>query len=205
MGFTDMVDLRSSEERAMAPTRIEGIRYTAVGYSLMALLGDRDMPSSPGQVGEIYRTFPQMFAPQVRLVFDTLLDATPGPIVYNCAAGQDRTGFTTAMVLMALGVPRETVIADYQLSTAYRRPEFEVPRLDPAAYPEKSVQGYFARMQQDPRMSKATPLVDTKQQPLLLNALEEIDRRWGSVDAYLAQEIGLDAADIAKLRQTYLE
>src|SRR3546814_7040686 len=30
----EMVDLRSSEERVLAPTRIYGVRYTAVGYSM---------------------------------------------------------------------------------------------------------------------------------------------------------------------------
>src|SRR5690606_17096622 len=34
LGLRNMIDLRSSEERALAPTRIEGVPYTAVGYSI---------------------------------------------------------------------------------------------------------------------------------------------------------------------------
>jgi hypothetical protein len=35
--------------------------------------------------------------------------------------------------------------------------------------------------------------------------LQEIERRWGSVDACLDQEFGVDAAAIARLRAMYLE
>lgn len=39
----------------------------------------------------------------------------------------------------------------------------------------------------------------------LLYAFEEIDSRWGSVEAYLDKEIGVSPVDIAALRTTYLE
>ncbi len=34
----------------------------------------------------------------------------------HCTAGKDRTGLAVALLLLALGVPEETVIADYTLS-----------------------------------------------------------------------------------------
>jgi hypothetical protein len=57
-----------------------------------------------------------------------------GPTLVHCAAGKDRTGVLLALVLDAVGVEREAVIADYALSaqhveamfrrwtTAYNRP-----------------------------------------------------------------------------------
>ncbi len=62
-----------------------------------------------------------MLAPQMRLLFNTLKRGE-GPIEYNCSAGQDRTGFATALILSALGVPRETIYKDYLLSVKYRQP-----------------------------------------------------------------------------------
>jgi len=41
--------------------------------------------------------------------------------------------------------------------------------------------------------------------PYLTYAFAEIERRWGSVDAYLQQEIGLGNVDLARLRAHYLE
>ncbi len=44
--------------------------------------------------------------------------AEPGnlPLLYHCAAGKDRSGIMTALLLTLLGVDRETVMQDYGLS-----------------------------------------------------------------------------------------
>jgi protein-tyrosine phosphatase len=44
--------------------------------------------------------------------------ARPGalPAVFHCAAGKDRTGLLAAFVLSAVGVPREIVLRDYELT-----------------------------------------------------------------------------------------
>ena len=41
------------------------------------------------------------------------------PAVFHCSAGKDRAGIAAALVLLALGVPEETVIADHQLSNTF--------------------------------------------------------------------------------------
>lgn len=195
LGIVNMVDLRSDEERLLAPTRIDGIPYTAVGYSMRQL-------SIAGGMEGVYRGFPVTMAPHLKQIFAKLLRSEQ-PIAYNCSAGQDRTGFATAMVLSALGTPREAIIADYHLSTEFRRPQFEMPRIDPAAHPGNPAAALFARYQDDPVASKPQPLKTVDGKPYLDFALAEIEARWGSVDAYLRDDIGLGAADIAKLRAIY--
>jgi protein-tyrosine phosphatase len=37
-------------------------------------------------------------------------------VVFHCAAGKDRTGILTALLLSCLGVPDHSIVADYQLS-----------------------------------------------------------------------------------------
>ena len=204
LGLKDMIDLRSSEERSFAPTRLDGVRYTAVGYSMASLLSQVANPNATVGPGDSYRGFPTLLAPQLRILFHTLL-AGEGPVAYNCSAGQDRTGFTTAVLLLTLGVPHDVVIADYHLSTALRRPEYEVPKLDAASQPDNKTLAFFAALQKDPRMSKPQPLVDANHRALVEYALDEIQQRWGSVDGYLAKEIGVDSAQIAELRRHYLE
>lgn len=120
-------------------------------------------------------------------------------------AGQDRTGFATALLLTALGVPRDVILADYQLSTVYRRPEFETPKIDAAAAARSEGLKYFASMVNSPAAAKPQPLIDAEQKTLLVTAFAEIEAKWGSVENYLDKKIGVNAADIAKLRAKYLE
>jgi protein-tyrosine phosphatase len=200
LGLRHMVDLRSDEERVLAPTKIDGVAYSAVGYSMADIL----RMSTQGQGGSLYRAFPTMLAPQLRIVF-ALLKENRGPIAYNCSAGQDRTGFTTAMVLSALGVPRDVIVKDYHLSTAYRQPQWEMPMINPAAFPDNQVAQFFARGQDQRATMKPRPLFDQNGQPLLLSAFAEIDEKYGSVEAYLKKELGVTEADLAAMRANYLE
>lgn len=205
LGIAQLIDLRSSEERVMAPTRITGVPYTAVGYSMADLLRAAGIGTG-AQVrngADIYRNFPEMLAPQIRLVFDALLNKQQ-PIVYNCSAGQDRTGFVSAVVLTALGVDRDTVTADYLLSTKLRRPQFEMPQLDPAVWGKDPAGQMFLKMQQSAEWKTPQPLQDA-QGPFLRGAFAAIDEKWGSVDGYLQKEIGLTAVDLATLKRVYLQ
>lgn len=202
--LANLVDLRSSEERQLAPSRIEGVPYHAVGYSMGAITAamrpaaGSTVPISNG--GALYRRMPAMLAPQMRVLFAQLL-GKDGPVAYNCSAGQDRTGFATALILSALGVPRDVIIADYHLSTAYRQPEYEMPKFDPAAFPGNAAAQLFSGH----RATRAQPLKEADGTAFLSFALDEIDQRYGSVEAYLDKELGIGAADIAALRTTYLE
>ena len=204
LGLADQVDLRSSEERVLAPTRIEGIRYQAVGYAMARITGGPGSPTDDKRMSSAYLNMPDHLAGPLRVLFRTLLQAD-GPVVYNCSAGQDRTGFATALILTALGVPRDTIYADYHLSTTYRHPEWELPKLDLAQQAPNSTGAYFAAIQSDPKRSLPRPLYDAEHRPLLEAALVAVERRWGSVDAYLAKEIGVGPAEMMKLRATYLE
>ena len=202
LGLKQMIDLRSSEERVLAPTKIDGVPYTAVGYSMKTILASMKSPGGvPQNGGTLYRNLPTMLAPQMKLLFAALL-SKQGPVEYNCSAGQDRTGFATAMILSALGTPRDVILQDYHLSTRYRQTEFEMPPIDPAAHPNDPVAAMFARSSAP---HSATPLKDPDGKAFLASAFEEIDAKWGSPEGYLQQVVGLTPIDIASLRATYLE
>lgn len=199
LGLTAMVDLRSDEERVLAPSRVDGVPYVAVGYSMAALMAGADTAAG---MDTVYRRLPTMMAPQLRQIFAHLLRGE-GPLAYNCSAGQDRTGFATAMVLSALGTPYATIVEDYHLSTTYRRPQFEMPRLDPALQAGNPVAALFGRYQSDPRGMVARPLRTAQGKPYLDFAFAELAERWGGVDGYLHRELGLSDRDIARLRTLY--
>jgi protein-tyrosine phosphatase len=202
--LSQMVDLRSSEERVLAPTRIDGVPYVAVGYSMANLVKPTGGNVEIKNGGAIYRNFPTLLAPQLRIIFADLL-SDKGAIAYNCSAGQDRTGFATAMILSALGTPRDVILQDYHLSTKYRQPINEMPKINLAAHPNEPVAALFAKYQDDPRGAVAQPLKEADGTAFLASAFDEIDKRWGSVDLYLEREIGVNKADIANLRRIYLQ
>lgn len=197
-----LIDLRSDEERVLAPTKIDGVTYTAYGYSMQRIFESMTAPAGVPQNGAaLYRALPFLLAPQMKLVFAALL-SKQGPIEYNCSAGQDRTGFATAMILSALGTPREVIVRDYLLSPSYRQPQWEMPPIDPAMFPNNPLAKVFAG---NGAARKAQPLVDGSGQAFILSAFDEIDSKWGSPERYLQQVVGLTPADLAALRAAYLE
>ncbi|NNL66852.1 MAG: tyrosine-protein phosphatase [Myxococcales bacterium] len=114
-----VIDLRSSVEveahgRGSIETRatlhpvplFEQTRESAAGE--MA----RNMP---GNMGDLY--FLMLTAasgPIARVV--RLLAEVDAPAVFHCAAGKDRTGLISALLLSLLDVPDETIVADYAVS-----------------------------------------------------------------------------------------
>lgn len=61
-------------------------------------------------------------ADEFRDAFELLADPDNYPVLYHCAAGTDRTGAMSALLLSLLDVDRETIIADFRLSEKVHRP-----------------------------------------------------------------------------------
>lgn len=210
LGIRSVIDLRSVEERQIAPDGMPahtGALYLAHDYpgdEIFSRIGPSSQAGGQNAVVGLYRTWLVSLAPQFRDIFQQLL-RRDGAVSYHCSAGQDRTGVATALVLSALGVPRDVIMADYQLSTLDRRPENEIPKLAPGQYPGNVVADFYRRTQASGVPMKAKPLYTAAGKPFLQDTFDEIDTRWGSVDAYLDQVLGIDKAKVARLRALYLE
>jgi protein-tyrosine phosphatase len=59
-------------------------------------------------------------APVFARLFGDFAEDRLGPVVFHCWSGKDRTGVTAALLLTALGVDRETVLDDYELTSQFR-------------------------------------------------------------------------------------
>jgi len=115
------------------------------------------------------------------------------PMVYHCAAGKDRTGIISALLLALLGVPEATIIADYTLSNRY----YEVF----SVYAERNIRHFkvFGISTDD-----LYPLL-IADATLLQQTLDHIREKYGSIHAYLTNEAGLDDTIIADLKANLLE
>ncbi|WP_152414537.1 tyrosine-protein phosphatase [Blastomonas sp. AAP53] len=197
-----IVDLRSLEEREVAATQLDdrtGALFISNDYSLKPLMAN--MGSMKGEY--VYTGMEKLLAPQYRSLFKRLL-ADDGAVMYHCSAGQDRTGIASALILSALGVDRATILADYHLSTQLRRPQNELPPLDPALYPTNPIVQYYAAAAKRPGGIKAEPLYSASGASHLAQFFEVIDRDYGGVEGYLAT-LGITPVDVARLRSLYLE
>jgi protein-tyrosine phosphatase len=184
-----MIDLRSTDERQVAPSRLIGpdMHYIAVDYAFK-------------QLPETYFEILTFLAPQYRAIFHELL-SEKGPIVYNCTAGQDRTGIATALILSALGVPRATILQDYHLTTTSRHPQYEYPPIDPAKFPNNPIVAYSEEV----RKSTPGPLYTPAGRSYLAEMFDQLDAHWGTVDNYLDKTLGIGPKDLAQLRSHYLQ
>jgi protein-tyrosine phosphatase len=115
------------------------------------------------------------------------------PALIHCTAGKDRTGIAIALLLSVLGVPEETILADYSLSNQHYDTFFR----------------YGSRAM---RAVERFGLSADDLQPFLLAnpatlkaALDDIRAKYGSLEAYLIQAAGLDAAVLSRLRSLLVD
>ncbi|MEU6868718.1 tyrosine-protein phosphatase [Streptomyces sp. NPDC046876] len=110
------------------------------------------------------------------------------PALMHCAAGKDRAGLAIAVTLLALGVEREAITADYLESNAPHR-RYRVRR------------GSDAPEARSPEvMELLAPLFDARA-AYLDAAFAAIEERWGGVERYLAEGLRLAPETLARLRE----
>jgi protein tyrosine/serine phosphatase len=125
----------------------------------------------------------------IPLALRLLADPAAVPLVFHCAAGKDRTGVVAALTLSLLGVPDETIVHDYALSTnatekliAWRKVE----------YPDR-----IAEIESQPTAFMSSP---AEAMHLFLADLRD---RHGSVERY-AESVGVAPDTIDALRANLL-
>lgn len=200
---TSVVDLRSLEEREVAATQLDdrtGALFLSNDYSLKPLM--RNFAAGNGE--NVYIGMEKLLKPQYRAIFMRLL-ADEGAVMFHCSAGQDRTGIASALILTALGVDRETIIKDYHLSTPSRRPQWEMPSLDPAEHPNNPIVQYYSAAAKKPGGVHAEPLYSRSGVSHLVQFFAHLEKEYGSVEGYLQIELNIGPQEIAKLRSLYLQ
>ena len=116
-------------------------------------------------------------------------------LLFHCTAGKDRTGIGAALLLSALGADREAIMEDFLLTNRYLAHEI--------AQVEEYVRQHCPHEAEALMPAvRATAGVDRQNLALLL---EEIDQRFGTMDAFLAGPMGFNGRKLERLRAIYLE
>jgi protein tyrosine/serine phosphatase len=126
-------------------------------------------PDYAAATREVYLVFLERFRNNVAGAIAAVARAPEGAVVVHCMGGKDRTGLVTALLLRLAGVDNEQIAADYALSEERLQPRH-------AAWLEEA--GTEAERERIRRIA-ATPAES------MVGVLEELERRYGSVEAYL--------------------
>lgn len=129
-------------------------------------------------------------AEHARVLRDLAGDSVPA--LMHCAAGKDRAGISMAVTLLALGVERDAIVADYLESGAEHR-RYKVRRSGSAET------AYTPEV-----MELLNPLFDARAE-YLEAAFASIEETWGDVDTYLARGLGLSPDSRERLRARLLD
>lgn len=131
--------------------------------------------------------------PQMRLACRFALEAAADPhhhaLVVHCTAGKDRTGFICTMIAAAVGVVPAAIEAAYVASNIHRPVQ---QRVD---YFTERVGAEVAEMMR--------PVIEVRAE-YLWNGLQEITKRYGSVQQYLQEWLGVDRAMTEQLKASLL-
>ncbi|MBQ7631803.1 MAG: tyrosine-protein phosphatase [Paludibacteraceae bacterium] len=130
------------------------------------------------------------YAAFLRLIVEAPED---GGILWHCAQGKDRTGWGAAFLMFALGVDRETVIADFDLSNRSYRPIVDKLNAD-----------VLARGGGEAEMAVIQAFMGVST-PNFIATLNLIDHQFGGMNQYLQDIMCLSHADMQLLRKRYLE
>jgi protein tyrosine/serine phosphatase len=174
-----VLDLRSDWELRQPHLFDGSASYQRIPWIDPAAESTRDAGSEP-LLADIYRGSLDRNKAQIAKAFRALIDApADAPVVVHCKSGKDRTGLLVALWLDLVGVPRETIAADYAVSEE---------RL-----------GILARLAELPADERPAAEILWRTLPsTILDSLEYVDRRYGGVRSYLAR-IGLTDAEIHRL------
>lgn len=134
LGITDVADLRSDREvERRGPGQVpDGVAIHRLPFHELSKPGaeapheqsfqrmmtekpdDEDVAVAAGRfMTEEYQRFPTLRGAHLAVRQVVSMLASQRPVITHCFAGKDRTGFTVATVLEAVGVDRDAILSDF--------------------------------------------------------------------------------------------
>ena len=152
-----------------------------------ALLGHGKAAQVLEDVGRYFVADPTA-SKNYQALLERLEDPADLPTLTHCSGGKDRTGWSTAIILMALGVPKQTVIDDYLVTNDYTKEknaktlESTATLIDPALL---------------------TPLLEVR--PEYIGAsFDAVKQKYGTFGKYLTKGLRVSKAELAALKKNLL-
>jgi protein-tyrosine phosphatase len=210
LGIRSVYDLRTRAERASQPDHVPpGTEQVvldvledsqdAAPASLYKTLSDPKAAQEMLGGGKAAALFEAGYRETVGLtsaltaykrLFEDLAEEKNRPALFHCTTGKDRTGWAAASLLTLLGVPDDLVMKEYMLTNTEL-----LPALKPAF-------DAFAAAGGDPELLRPVFGVDPT---YLQAALDEMRKRFGTVEEYFSEGLRIDAEAQKALRATFVQ
>ncbi len=185
-GLRTVIDLRREGERLAEPNVLAVVPQ--VCYQPMPLYNSWWEIAPEGEPPEslllLYQTIVDRCQEALGAVLHAAAQPHSFPLLVHCKVGKDRTGIVIALLLGAIGVPYEIIVADYAVSQHYLEPL--VPELMAVAQRDGLNLERYARLLESP--------AETMQ-----GLLAYLDSAYGGIPAYLTR-LGLTAEHLQQLR-----
>jgi len=213
LGLRTIIDMRRPTEVADRPhPAMAGVDIIQVSVSsddnefavlANAMLDPDAEPIGPDRIAAYFRGNVTDRLDRYRPVFAVATDPDRLPLLFNCTAGKDRTGFVAGVLLRLLGVDERTALDDYLLSNVMRRDwiaEREAEHRNliaerlgvrPDEVPEARLEASRSLLKCDGRFLKA--------------AFDAVHDGWGSWEAFRRDGLGLDEDRFAAYRDALLD
>ena len=124
--------------------------------------------------------------------FTLLLESNGKPIIYHCSAGKDRTGIASFMIQSIFKNPIDKILENYLISN-------NLLTIKAATAEQKTNSS-----KQDTQVTKNMLITLGKVQTSYLNAaIDEIEKKYISLENYFISQLGLKHNDIQKIQQIF--
>lgn len=192
LGIKEIIDLRNSKEISQKPDVISNTiiykNYSAFedeGDQLnrakkLVLKGKVRGPDADERMLNFYKNYVTENPEIIKKIIHEILDSET-PVLYHCTAGKDRTGIITALILTILKFDRETIDNDYLLSNNYRK-QLVQKRLHLA----NNLHFLYPKMD-----LKVIEKLSWVEKNYLEASFSEINKKYGSIDIYIHQVLGI--------------
>jgi protein-tyrosine phosphatase len=204
LGLTLIVDLRRPDERRRDPSRLTAVFPGRIidnpeeahdDWRGHIERGDLSEAGFRRYLTDYYRAAP--FASRHLDLFGRYFKAlaeAEGPVLIHCSAGKDRTGLLAALTHHLAGVHRDDMIADYLLTND---PERLAARLT-------LVSRIIAEAAGKAPAASAVRVAMGVEPVYLETAFAAIEARYGGLDSYLEQGLGVDGTVRERLEDRLL-
>ena len=189
-GVRTIIDLRLADEIAQDPNPFAQPGDHGIAYTNISIIDPAaGFPPDTYTLADNYLWMLDRFRGFVAEVMAAIADAPEGGVLIHCAAGKDRTGLISALLLGLAGVPAETIAADYAMTAELLRPREQAWL---AAVPPEE------RAEREAMLARYAPRAE-----VMLEVLAGLEERYGGVEGYLLAA-GVSPADLDRLRERLL-